>query len=551
MLSRYTKTYVVNENYRRPTRPEPQKPRDVDGFIPIQKLTVAGPSQPYRAKVGQQASQPVTKTDTISATASPRRVKIDMSLPDGLSENRHHMSPRIRRNVKTARTMIVRSAFGVTAAILVVSGVLFSQGLLNINKVFKGTAQQAAALDENVDVSKLKGEGDGRVNILLTGIGGEKHSGGDLTDTLMLASVDPVNHTAALLSVPRDMWVTIPGKGSMKINAAYATAKYEYMRKNKVAGTDAKAINAGFTAIDQTIEQVLGVPIHYNLLVNFQAFKQAVDTVGGVTVDVPEDLYDPTMAWENNKNPYLARAGSQIFDGKHALMYARSRETSSDFARGERQRAVLLALKQKAVTLGTLGNPTKLSGLLGSFGSNVQTDLSISDAGRLYAIMKQVHNNNISSVSLAGTTSTTSGGAGEDSLITTGNINGQSVVQPRAGLENYEAIQEFVRSRLQDGYITKEKAKVLVVNGTVQSGLAQRTADKLKSYGYNVVGTATTETEVYPSTVLVDLNNGKKKYTKNYLEQRYNTKVTKILKDKTIAPGTADFVVILGSDSTD
>jgi polyisoprenyl-teichoic acid--peptidoglycan teichoic acid transferase len=505
----------------------------------------------------QSVPQPAPVMQSAPATQiqKPRPVRqktlLDMALPEGSSINRHHMSPRIRKQVKNARTMVMRSAFAMSTMVIVVGGVLFSQGLLNVNKVFKGTAQHAAALDEDVDVNKLKGEGDGRINVLLTGIGGEKHAGGDLTDTLMLASIDPVNNTAALLSVPRDMWVTIPGKGSMKINAAYATAKYEYMRKNKVPATDTGANTAGFTAIDQTMEQVLGVPIHYNLLVNFQAFRQSIDTVGGITINVPEDLYDPTMAWENNRDPYLARAGSQDFDGKRALMYARSRETSSDFARGERQRAVLLALKEKTISAGILANPTKLNGLLSAFGNNVQTDLSISDANRLYSIMKRINNSNITSVSLAGTTSTTSSGAGDDTLITTGNINGQSIVQPLAGLENYDDIQEYVRSKLQDGYITKEKARVLVVNGTVESGLAQRTADKLKSYGYNVIGTATTQTDVYPDTVVVDRTNGKSKYTKNYLEQRYNVKATKILKDTSITPGTADFVVILGSDSTD
>ncbi len=540
------------ENYRRPRRPEPSVHLEVNGFSPKTNTNTGTlKAQPYRASVLQQAAQqsPAPRP-TAPVTTAPRRARIDMGLPDGQSSTRHYQSPNIKGQARRARRLVLKSAVAMVAVVITAGGILVSQGLLNANKVFRGDAKQAAALQSNVNPNMLKGEGDGRVNILLTGVGGDKHAGGDLTDTLMVASIDPVNNTAALLSVPRDLWVTIPGKGSMKINAAYANAKYAYMRKNKVQATDPSAINAGFTAIDQTLEQVLGVPVHYNILVNFQAFRQAVDTVGGVTVHVPTDLYDPTMAWENNKDPYLARAGSRTFDGVHALMYARSRETSSDFARSERQRAVLLALKQEAVSLGILGNPAKLSRLLGAFGSNVQTDFSLSDASRFYGIFKKINNSSIQSVSLAGATSTTSSAAGDDGLVTTGNINGQSVVMPKSGLEDYAAIQEFVRGKLRDGYITKEKAKVLVVNGTVESGLAQKAADKLKSYGYNVVGTATTQTEIYTNTVIVDLSKGKKKYTKNYLEQRFGATSTKILKDTSIKPETADFVVILGLDET-
>lgn len=480
-----------------------------------------------------------------------RRVRpLDMALPQGESHNRHHMRPIIRKQARRLRTTLMRSAFAVMALIVGVGTILVSQGYLNINRAFSGTAQTAAALQDDVDPNRLKGEGDGRINVLLVGIGGQGHAGGDLTDTLILASIDPVNNTAALLSVPRDLWVTIPGKGSMKINAAFALAKQSYMRKNNVKTTDQQAVAAGFVAIDQAMERVLGVPIHYNVMVNFQAFKQAVDTVGGVTVNVPEDLYDPTMAWENGRNPYLARKGMQQFDGKQALNYVRSRETSSDFARSQRQRAVMLALKDKAITVGVLANPAKLAGLMNAFGTNVQTDFSIGDASRMYNIFKRINNSKIASISLAGTTSTTSGAAGTDSLVTTGNINGQSIVMPKAGLENYAAIQEYVRGQLKDGYIVKEKARVMVLNGTTQEGLAAEVTARLKSYGYNVIKTGQAPSTGYTSTVLVDLKNGKKKYTKNYLEQRFNTTAVKTLPDTTIKPGTADFVVLLGGDET-
>lgn len=526
----------------------------VEGFVTpaLTKTDNANQTtQPYRRAQVAAAESRTARANHVRRRTRPsttRLARFDMDLPEGVSSKRHYMKPRIRRRARQVKAWIIRGSFATTAAIVVVGCLLISQGFFNLNKVFTGSAETAAALQEGVNPNLLKGEGDGRINVLLTGVGGPGHAGGDLTDTLILASIDPVNDSAVLLSVPRDLWVTIPGKGSMKINAAYAIAKHNYMSRNDVDSHDAQAIAAGLASIDQTMERVLGVPIHYNLLVNFQAFRQAVDTVGGITVSVPEDLYDPTMAWENGYDPYLARKGEQLFDGKQALMYARSRETSSDFARGERQRGVMLALKQKVVTAGVLSNPKKISDLVGAFGTNVQTDLSLSDASRMYSIIKGVSNANFRSVSLAGTTGTTSGAAGTDSLVTTGNINGQSIVMPKAGLENYEAIQEFVRGQLQDGYIVKEKAKVLVLNGTVESGLGQRMADKLKSYGYNVVGVRNAPSNMYMSTEIIKTSKAKQPYTKNYLEQRFNTTTISKLPDPTIKPGNADFVVILGTD---
>src|SRR5205085_1320763 len=133
-------------------------------------------------------------------------------------------------------------------------------------------------------------------------------------------------------------------------------------------------IHDGLRALDRTLTPILGVPIHYHSVIDFAAFKQSVDAVGGVDVNVPEILYDPTIAWENRYNPVIARKGQQHMDGAKALLYAKSRETSSDFARGERQRLIIVSLKQKVFTVGTFSNPVRISNLLNSLGNNVYTD---------------------------------------------------------------------------------------------------------------------------------------------------------------------------------
>ncbi len=327
----------------------------------------------------------------------------------------------------------------------------------------------------------------------------------------------------------------------MKINAVWETGEFKYLRKIDPGSTDPLAIKAGFDEIDKVVTNVLGVPVNYNVIVDFKAFKQAVDTIGGITVNVPKDLYDPSMAWENNWNPLLAKAGVQTFNGSQALIYVRSRETSSDFARSLRQRITMLAIKDKVDSVGTLSNPIRIAGLINTFGNNVASDLSISDASRLYSILKQVPDTSITSVGLSDP---------PNNFITTGPLNGQSIALPRAGLFDYSAIQTYIRSQLKDGYIVKENSKVLVLNGTTTANLATVKAAELSAYGYNVVATGDAPHIGWVQTTLVDLTKGKAKYTKNYLEKRYGVTAMTTLPDASIQTNGADFVIIIGSNES-
>lgn len=472
------------------------------------------------------------------AVAPQHLPPIDMDLPGNESPLRHLDSMLRYGKLAAVRRWAFRGAVAAIILVLVVGGFLFSQGFFNMHKTFQGSA---AALKTNVNPALLKGEGDGRINVLLLGRGGGNHDGPDLTDTMMLDSIDPVNHTSTLISIPRDLWVDVPNQGTMKINAAFETGEFKYLGSTTPGSTNPNAIQAGFDEADQTVESILGVTIHYNVLINFQAFQQAVDTVGGVTVNVPSDLIDPTMAWENGKSPVIAKAGTDTFNGKQALNYVRSRETTSDFARSQRQRAVLLALKSKVETLGTLSNPLKVTNLFKTFSNNVQTDLSLKDATRLYSIVKAIPDTKTNSVGLSDA---------PNNYITTGNLAGQAIALPTAGLFNYQNIQAFVRSQLKDPYLIKENAKITILNGTNMSGLAGTKANELKGYGYNVISTANAPNTNFVQTTLVDLTHGKDKYTKHYLEQRLGVSATTTLPDNAIQTNGADFVIILGSDET-
>lgn len=544
------------DNFRKPKR---SQPRSVDGFIrhtPTGRLSSNldfKRPQSYRpTQTTEQSLDNFKRPDGFHASS------VATAPPAVLQQPRHHQplketgrfahlgkaeekaKPKKKR---TKKKIILRSLLVFLCLGVLTGGFLFAKGYLKIRHVFKGGAPGAVALQENVDPNMLKGEGDGRVNILIMGKGGPGHDGPDLTDTMLIASIDPINKEAALLSVPRDLYVKVPGFGSMKINAAYATAKYKVQNGKKIPDQAAKAEQAGLDNVQKVIADTLGIPIHYYVMIDFQAFSEAIDTVGGVSVDVQQQLYDPTMAWENNNNPLLAAKGLQQFNGKKALLYVRSRHGSArgDFDRTERQRQVILALKDKVLSLGTYSNPLKISQLLDAFGNHIQTNLSINDSMRLYNIGKAVGNDKVQSIGLADP---------PNNFVTTAAYDGQSVVVPRAGIYNYTEIQNYVRNTLKDGYIKKENPAILVLNGTYVSGLAVKKANELKTYGYNVLPPADAPTKNYNQTILVDLRGGEKKYTRRYLEQRYKVTAVGSLPDASIVPGSADFVIILGANET-
>jgi LCP family protein required for cell wall assembly len=490
------------------------------------------PTRRSQTSLGEPLAETAHAHQQAKAKAAQGSI-LHMTLPRGGLRN----EKRAKRKSRGFRKWAFRSGLVMASLVLLLGGYLFFKGYFNINKVFRGGGK-AAALQENVSPDLLKGEGDGRINVLLLGKGGEGHDGADLTDTILLASIDPVNKTAALVSLPRDFWYT-SSLGSTKINAVYANAKNKALRAN--SQDKAKAEEAGIKAIREAVTKVLGVSIHYNVMVDFKAFQQAVDTVGGVTIDVPEALVDYTMAWQNGGNATLAKKGVQTFDGRRALMYVRSRHGTArgDFDRAERQRLFISALSQKVLSAGTYTNPVKISQLLDTFGSHVSTDFSVGDALRLMQISKGIGGSAIVSVGLADPPNV---------LVQTGMVSGQSVVMPKAGLSDYSAIQSFVRSKMQDGFILKEKAKISVLNGTPMAGLAASKADELKTYGYNVVKIGDAPTKTYDKAVVVDLTGNKKPYTKNYLEKRFGVKAVSKLPDSTIQPEGADFVIILGSN---
>jgi LCP family protein required for cell wall assembly len=216
-----------------------------------------------------------------------------------------------------------------------------------------------------------------RVNILLLGIDQRPNEEGPWrSDTMVLVTVDPQSMTAGALSIPRDLYVEIPGYGERRINMAHFLGEaYDYPGE-------------GPGLAMQTIEYNFGIPVHYYIRINFQGFREIVDYLGGVTIEVEEEIWD--YRYPDGQYGYTTihiPAGTQSMDGRMALQYARTRHSGTDFDRLRRQRQVLLAIREKALRLDLI---PKIPALASTMGQSVITNLQLGEVVTLAQIATRI-----------------------------------------------------------------------------------------------------------------------------------------------------------------
>lgn len=206
-----------------------------------------------------------------------------------------------------------------------------------------------------------------RINVLLLGIRGEDDpDGGWLADGIMVASLQKSTGKVALISIPRDLYLQLPGEVSYeKINTAYAIGFKKY--------------DNGLDFAKKTVAYVTGLHIDYAVAINFQAVKDIIELLGGATIYLDKPFIEDKQ-WGCNQDgvcvSFGLEAGRQTLNGESALLYVRSRYSSTDFDRARRQQQVLIAIKDKALSLGVLADPLKISGIIDVLSKNVRTDAS-------------------------------------------------------------------------------------------------------------------------------------------------------------------------------
>lgn len=231
-------------------------------------------------------------------------------------------------------------------------------------------------------------EPDGPINILL--LGTDARLGEDIsrTDAIILVHLDPRSDRVSMLSLPRDLWVSIPGYGKARINAAYPIGESRLGR------------SYGPALAKETVSRLVGVPVQHFVLINFEGFKALIDKLDGIYVDVPKPIDDPaypTDEFEGDLRTIKIHfdAGYQRMDGRQALIYSRTRHADSDFGRNQRQQQVLLAIFNRVREQGLLTQLTSLDDYTGTLRDYIRTDISRNEMLSLASVGTQLHPQNI------------------------------------------------------------------------------------------------------------------------------------------------------------
>ncbi len=416
--------------------------------------------------------------------------------------------------------------------------------LYNAHKLFGGN------IFGIFSTTKLKGESTGRVNILLAGNSADDpgHGGANLTDSIMLLSIDTKNNKAFMMSIPRDLWVHIPGYGYQKINDAYVVGK-----TNNFSAPGYP--NGGMGELEQVVSQDFGVPIDYYALIDYAAIRDAVNDVGGINIDIQScdsrGLYDPNRDYATGGPLVNLSNGWHHLDGEQALDLARARGDpspygiaygfcASDFTRTANQRKMLVALKSKATGIGVLANPAKLSSLFNTVGNHVKTDLNLSDIHRLYDLTKNIKSSNIQSLALDNAN-------GQNLLASYSAPDGESALIPATGINDYSAIQAYIRQLVSSNPVVQENANIVILNGTSKNGLAANVKQQLTLDQMDVTAIGDAPNP-QTRTVIIDESSGKKPATKAALIKLFGNNVTTSTQALNGLNYNADFVIILGSD---
>lgn len=318
----------------------------------------------------------------------------------------------------------------------------------------------------------LKTDGNNHTNILILGTGNENHEGADLTDTIIMGSMDNEKKMLSLISIPRDLYVknTSPIPSS-RINEVYFQAKEHFNDSTQ-----------GLSYLVQKVEEITDLKIQYYVKINFNGFKEIIDILGGIDVDVPESIYDPfypkgeTHLYEI----FSITKGLHHMDGETALKYARSRETSSDFSRSNRQQQILYAIKEKAAQADFLLNKGKIQDLLTAVQDNIETNLTTREILTFGGIFGNFTKDNIVNKLIHDNPVECGGFLYQPPLDL---FDGAFVLIP-AGGESY--LKRYFNLATNSQEALKENYKIQVLNGTHHAGVAAETKQVLKRYCFNI-----------------------------------------------------------------
>jgi LCP family protein required for cell wall assembly len=546
-----------------------KKPSSMDGFIPRRAGSQLGDQHSNnraRPEAPSSGLRPAATTPEETPTVIRRsqlgiaKSDIDDSLRgiDTPEDTKRGKKRRAKGATSKKRRIIKWVIILIVVAVLGVGGWLAYKTLTAGGNVFKGSL---LGLVQN---QPLKQDANGRSNILVLGTSEDDpgHQGGNLTDSIMVVSVDQKNKNAYMISIPRDLEVqygelcTVGSRG--KINAYFSGC----------AGGGTNNLNETRTAMTKTaglVGGIVGLDIQYSVNVNYTVMRELVSAIGGITVTIdsrdPRGQMDSNFDWKcgvgDRKVSQAERLrrcppsghfidfpnGPVNLDAEHALYLAQARGDlaptygfeQSNFDREKNQQKIVKAIREKALSAGVLTNLGKVTGIIDALGNNLRTTFESSEVQTLVSLAKDIKDQDIKSISLIDAD-------GNNPPVMTGNA------QPVAGMYQYADIQALIKKKLSSNPITQEEANIVVLNGSGVAGVAAIESDKLTNQGFIVSGTDNAPAGTYADVEIYQIGTGKPA-TKAKLESVFGVKTTTTAPPVSAAAGT-NFVVVFGKART-
>lgn len=378
-------------------------------------------------------------------------------------------------------------------------------------------------------------DGASRVTLLVMGLDYRDWLAGEgapRTDTMILLTLDPLSRTAGMLSIPRDLWVNIPGGFEYnRINTAYSLGE-----AFKYPGGNGPGL-----AMD-TAEELLGIPVDYYALIDFGAFVRFIDEIDGVKIDVKERItIDPL----GDDNTYRLKPGVQTLPGDLALAYARARKTEGgDFDRAQRQQQVIMAIRDRLVHPQMLPKLiAKAPILYQEIASGIKTNLTLEQVIKLAWFAQQVPEENIKRGVIAP----------PDQVLLTTSPEGDQVLKPIKDkirvmrdevIFGVGPISPAAVGMTPVELVQAEAPRLSVLNGTTTPGIAATTTEFFQSQGIPVASTGNAE-QIYNRTTVIDYTGNP--YTLSYLVNLMGIDTSTIFHRYDPA-SEVDVVLVLGQD---
>ncbi len=437
--------------------------------------------------------------------------------------------------------------------ILVLVAVIGAGAYLGIKLFLASSGIFKGNIFDIIQSQPLKQDSNGRSNFLILGTSEDDpgHGGAFLTDSMMIMSIDQTNKNVYMFSIPRDLYVQY----GMACNSGYSGKINEYFNCVNEDYTTNEAEQQRLSETQKFVGDIFGLDIQYGIHVNNTVIKDAVNAVDGVDVDIQgsggaSGILDRNFDWRCGYKCYLVKYDNGVhhLDGEHALFLAMARGDiaptyglgNSNFDREKNQQKIIVALKDKAVTTGTITNLGKITGLIDALGNNLRTNIETKEIQTLMKIVADTKTADIHSVSLFD---------GDDRVVTSGPYNGASVVMPSAGIFEYDEIRAYVARSLSANPLTRENAGIVILNGSGVVGKGQTAADSLKAAGFVIQAVSNAPEGTYAAIEIYVVDDTKTATTAK-LKEQYPDAVIKTTNPPVTVAANVGFVLIVGESTT-